>query len=351
MTRSMTRRTPTDVALRSAPRGSRPAAVAALALVLAACSSGTPDEEPAGEWGNGPLDAYFERVYGDMDQGAWDEQQRETEQLTAECMAEQGFEYVPVDWSSMNGGVVVGEDSEIEWGSREFAEQYGYGMSSWPGMDEQPLEEEEQVWEDPNQAYVESMSDTERDAYYIALYGEQTGPEDPEAEWEYDWTQAGCQGAAQQAVQEKYGLGGDQMGALQEDMEALWAQIQSDERVLALAGRWSDCMADAGYPGMASPDDPQQILSDEQNAIYEEVYGDGLMEDADWEALEAEVRERTAAMTEKEIAMAVADFDCKDAIDFQKVQIQVATEHQKAFVDTHRAELEAWVESVEAARS
>ncbi|WP_225753125.1 hypothetical protein [Actinotalea sp. Marseille-Q4924] len=209
----------------------------------------------------------------------------------------------------------------------------------------------EEAWVDPNQAYVDAMTEGERDAYYVALYGDQTGPEEgAEEEWEYDWTTAGCQGSSQHAIEEKYGLGGEEMTALQEEMEGLWAQISADERITALTSRWSDCMADAGYPGLAAMEDAQNAVMEEQNAIYEEVF-EGAGEDADYEALDAEVQERTAALTGKEIATAVADFDCREEIEFDEVQVEVTNEYQQTFVDTHRAELDAWAESVEAARS
>lgn len=354
MTRPMTRRTSSRVA----PRRSVPlvGAVGALALALTACGGGagtsTEDdaEDSASTFGSGPLDAYFERIYGGSDEDVWQDQQREVEELVAECMAEQGFEYVPVDYASMSQPAV--EDPEVEWGTREFAEQYGYGMSTWPGMEEEPSPEEA-GWEDPNQAYVEAMSETERDAYYVALHGEMSGPEPgEEEEWEYDWTQAGCQGSSQQAIQEKYGLAGEEMTALQEEMELLWTQIQADERLTALTTQWSDCMADAGYTGLAAMEDAQNALMEEQNAIYDEVYGSGeAVEESEWEKLEEEVQKRTAELTEKEIATAVADFDCREDIGFEKVQVEVTNEYQQTFVDTHRDELEAWVESVEAARS
>lgn len=352
MTRPMTSRTSKPVP-RTARRALVPGALGALALLLGACGGGAAadddEDESAPAFGSGPLDAYFERIYGGSDEDVWQDQQREAEELVAACMAEQGFEYVPVDYASMSEPVM--EDTEVEWGSREFAEQYGYGMTSWPGMDEQPLPEEEAGWEDPNQAYVDAMSETERDAYYVALHGDMTGPEPGEEEdWEYDWTQAGCQGSSQQAIQEKYGLAGEEMTALQEEMEQLWNQIQADERITALTGTWSECMADAGYPGLAAMEDAQNALMEEQNAIYDEVYGQDAVEESEWEKLEAEVQKRTATLREKEIATAVADFDCKEEVGFEKVQVEVTNEYQQAFVDTHRAELEAWVESVEAAR-
>jgi hypothetical protein len=98
-------------------------------------------------------------------------------------------------------------------------------------------------------------------------------------------------------------------------------------------------------------DDAQNALMEQQNAIYDEVYGQDVVEESEWEKLEAEVEKRTAELREAEIATAVADFDCQDEVGFEKVRVEVTNEYQQTFVDAHRAELEAWVESAEAARS
>ena len=80
------------------------AAGTALLLALTACSgSSTPtdDETPLG-----PLDEYFEQMYGDFDEDSANAQMAQVEEVVAECMAEQGFDYTPVD-SSSNGSMVM----------------------------------------------------------------------------------------------------------------------------------------------------------------------------------------------------------------------------------------------------
>lgn len=156
----------------------------ALALTLGACSSGpaggdedgpTPEREPL------PLDALWDTTSGTWDEVSANAQQMEMEERTAECMAREGFEDTPVDWSQ--GGMVSIDlgDLDVARGSREFAERYGYGVTTNPWGDQiaEPLPEETPGdWIDPNQEYLESMSDVAREADYIALHGDPSTSED-----------------------------------------------------------------------------------------------------------------------------------------------------------------------------
>src|SRR5690606_2364200 len=139
-----------------------------------------------------------------------------------------GFEYTPVDWSAMNGGSFSSDELDVQWGTLEFAEQYGYGATTdpWGNQGEEVVDPgaEQEQFVDPNQEYVDSMSETEASAYYAALYGEQ--PEfdenaDPEAEieTEYSWEDAGCQGKASHEVYEVgTGMDDERFTALQDEM-------------------------------------------------------------------------------------------------------------------------------------
>ena len=122
------------------------------------------------------------------------QQEREAQEAIAACMAAEGFEYIPVDNSARQRSFEDQFDG-LEWGSDEWVAKYGFGVSTqqfsqaqvgpdlvghtWNdiGPDgEQPI--------DPNQAYVESLSENERMAYQAALWG---GPEDYEEPiWEVE---------------------------------------------------------------------------------------------------------------------------------------------------------------------
>ena len=336
------------------------AACAALALTLAGCGSGGSNGDGAAsaeEPELGPLDEYFEQMYGDYDEEQGNADMIRVEELTAECMADLGFQYTPVDYSSQGGTVVSSDAEDIPWDTLEFAEQYGYGATTNPYGEEQPLPEEEgQEWVDPNQEYVETMSETEQAAYWEALYGVQTFDEtDPEAEYEYNWEDAGCQGSASNEVYGDMGMGGgeDEFAALQEDMNTMWESAMADPRMVELNAEWATCMADAGYAGLAEPTDAQNLIFEKTNAIYEDAYADVdpnvEMTEEDYAAIEEGVQDDLAAVTEEEIETAVADYTCRDEIELTKTQQAINIEYQQDFVDQHKDELDAWLESTQAA--
>jgi len=332
------------------------AAGTALVLTLTACGGGTAeptdDETPLG-----PLDTYFEQMYGDYDEDSANAQMAEVEEIVAECMAEQGFEYTPVDYSSQGGMVSSSDDLDVEWGTLEFAEQYGYGATTNPWGEQTPDPEATgEEWVDPNQEYVESMSETEQTAYYAALYGEQTYTEPTEEgeEIEYDWTTAGCQGKAQHDVYESgNGMDDEEFTALQEEMSAMWEASMADPRVAGLDAEWASCMADAGYAGLAAVSDAEQQFYEKVNAVYDEAYTDMDPEagEDDYLAIEEAIQEQLSALTTEEIETAVADYTCRDEVRYTEIQQEVNFEYQQDFVDEHKDALDAWLEAYQASQS
>lgn len=347
-------------------RPSRPlVAVTALAvLALAGCTSsdgGGGSSSPADDWVPGPLDEYQARIFGyslDDDrsdeelQAESDQKNREVEELVAVCMQDQGFDYTPVE---NNGGMVTSDDLDVEWGTLEFAEQYGYGISTDPwGSADMPDTE----WVDPNQEYLESMSEGEAAAYSEALYGAPTEPTGDEEEVvEYDWTTAGCYGAAQHEVYEG-GVEDDEFSAVQAELDRYYETVEADPRIAELESAWSSCMADEGYDALTSMGTSQDGLYTEWNTLqgWDDPEYLALSETWDWEAEpdgppapEAD-EAAVAAFTEKEIAQAVADLRCQDEVDYMAERMTIDHELQQEFVDQHGAELEAWATAATAAR-
>lgn len=349
-------------------RAALAATAGVLALTLTACSgggSGDGDGSASSEPEPGPLDAYFEQMYGSADEEDGMAQMRRIEEITAECMQEQGFEYTPVDHSQNAGFAMEPEELDVEWGTVEFAEKYGYGITTDPwGGQEPPMPEEGEEFVDPNQERVEAMSDTERQAYEAALWGEPQvfdeateGEEMPVEEW--DWTKAGCSGKAQNEVYDSAnGMEDEEFTALQEEMQRMWETVEADPRLTELNSDWASCMADAGFPGLAKVGDAETAVYDETNAINEEAYADvDYSEDLSEEEyveidaqIQEEVREKLAAITPREIETAVADATCREDLGYTEIQHEVNVEHQQEFVDANKAELDAWLASVEAAR-
>lgn len=337
------------------------AAVPLLVVALSGCSVLNRDaEEPetSAEEGYvpGPLEEYFEQIWGEdsYDEEDANRQMMEVEEVTASCMAEAGFEYTPVD-QTQGMGVDLGEELDVEWGTKEFAEQYGYGQTTDPwGSLEQPVEEQE--WIDPNADYVEAMSETEREAYYAALYGNPEDQEYVEGEEpvEWDWTTAGCSGFAQHEV---YGDGmmggaGDEFAALEEEMGRMWESVDSDPRMVDVTQKWAACMADAGKPGYAAIYDAEEEFSLKVQAIYEEAWGDGsgMETEEDWQAAEEAVQEQLKDLQAEEIEIATIDYGCREEVGVEKTRREVDHALQQEFVDQHREELEAYVEAMKEQR-
>lgn len=341
------------------------AGLAAAALVLSGCSKGDSPTNTSTEWTPGPLDEYLSQIYGwNLDdersteelQNESDQQNRQVEEKVAACMAEQGFEYIP---SLNNGGVFYGSDDlDVEWGTLEFAQQYGYGISTNPWGDGMPADTDE--WVDPNQEYVDAMSESERVAYEEALWGppvEYSG--DEEETYEYNWEQSGCYGVAQHEV---YGNTdtdvSDQFSSLSDEVDRFWEGMYDSPAYLEANASWASCMADAGYSGLTDPNNAEQGLYDEYSTLqgWNDPDYNKLAENWDWEAepegppLPEVNATAVKAFTEKEISQAVADFTCRADTKYDATVQEIYLSRQQDFVDQHRAELDAWVEAANSAR-
>lgn len=326
-------------------RLSAAAGAAALALVLAGCS-GSPSAEPTAD--TGPIQELFENVMGDWNEDDYTAEMRRIEELVAECMAEQGFDYIPVDYSSQVG--FSSDDLEVEWGTLEFAELYGYGATTdpWGSLEEQAPGDE---WEDPNWPMVEAMSESEQTAYYEALHGPMDFEEGDEVEWEYNWEEAGCHGWAQHEIQggEDNPWEDDRFAGLQQEMELMWENVQADPRLTEIEAEWAACMADAGYPGFTQVHEAEESIYEASNEVWENASGD-LPPDAPeeaWADAEAAAQAELSALTEREIATAVADYTCRAEVDYDAQRRAVELEYEQDFFDTHRTELEEWAATFE----
>lgn len=333
-------------------RAALPAILAASLLTLVACS-GSGGGKNASD-GEGPLSEYLSSLSSAETESEefYERINAKREELVAECMAGEGFDYQP---NSQNGGMSALGDDGIEWGSLEFAEQYGYGIVDWPGLAEMEQQSEEYV--DPNQGYVESLSESEQQAYYEALSGPQPSEEDMAAmedgTYEWDWAQSGCYGAADHEVQDEYGSAmaayeDPEFAELFESMNAVWSELYNyddpgapspNDDVAKLDREWSECMADAGYTDLVSPQTAMDGLNEEWNTLQTppEGTGDDL---AGWSGPSDRQK---SEFQQREIEMAVTDWKCKDGIDYEQQVRTVQFDLEQRFVDEHRAELDALI--------
>ena len=311
---------------------------------------GSDSDAPVPEAEPGPLTQLWETLLAaDEEMGS---EELFVEERVAACMAELGFDYTPVDTGL--GYELVEPDAEL--GTREFAEQYGYGISTDPdgflaGGREQFLADEPPA--DPNEEYVAAMSEAERNAYLTALWG--TGVNDEAAEpgdtgdgdaltEPVDPADLGCQGRARDEV-ERATRWRDTPGfelAREGDVAAA-ERAAADRRVTEAIVDWGACMADAGYPGFEALEDPIDAFVAEVNAANEDAYA-GLGVDpredevrAAWARLDVAL----ARIAERETAVAVADVDCQESVGYRQTLTAVKAEFEQELYDAHRVEIEA----------
>ncbi|GAB7191453.1 hypothetical protein NUM3379_21600 [Kineococcus sp. NUM-3379] len=302
------------------------------ACVLTACS-GTPDTAASAEPTRTPaLETYFQAVYGgglseEEREKRADEQIERSNELIAQCMKEQGFEYT--------SDAPVGESaaSEEEWDpeSREFVAQYGYGAVNQPGGDGAGAAAEDA---DPNAAYVASLSESERAAYEEALAGRQPTEDEMAAlesgEQTWDWTQGGCSGKAYHEITGDDPLQSDEHKGLNDAITKFFEEQSTWPELAELNSAWSTCMTEAGHPGFTTQTDAQASIYDKQSTLRESAGPDGEPDPAALDAL-----------AEEEVELALVDLDCREKTDFRSKFDDVNFEKQQQFVDDHKAELEA----------
>lgn len=285
-------------------------------------------------------------------------EQREMQELIADCMADEGFEYIP--FVPDEGAFFFGPDLEDN-----FTETYGFGISTF--ILEDPFLQEEEEFEDPyandpNQEIVENLTDAERDEYYYVLWGDEpdfdfeNATEEEIDEFFADWQPTGCQSEAeqetyaQQAFFEEFG----------DAFEEMYTRAEADPRIVAVEQEWSVCMADAGYLFSESQEmfEYLQTKVDEVVTWPEPDFG-GDFEEPDFESMTEEemqafFEEQEAfyqpqfdeaelkALNDEEIAMAIANEAC--ASDDQDVWLEVMADLEQQFLDENREALEAFLD-------
>jgi hypothetical protein len=307
-------------------------AIVALAACGGAAGGRTADDtESADDEPVDPIAEFFGfGMPGEDDAQRFREQHRRVEELVRQCMAAEGFDYVPMDPPDM--GAMPGNGLT----QREFAERYGYGMSTFF---EESMEQS-QEFVDPNAEQLEAMTDEQRRAWEEALYAPSEQPPVPEGEDEtvvFEGFGGGCQGQAAEAV----------YGAEQAQFEELFGDYQealeADPRWREAAEAWRECMAAEGYD-FAKPEDAIEAVSERADELYQSVDPFAGMTQEEIAALTPEEVEAATAVEpdpellaetkEFELAVAIADYDCQTELR------RATAEVGQAYLDAHRDEFE-----------
>jgi hypothetical protein len=340
------------------------AAMATITIASAACSSGgTPRSSAAAtntasEQSNKnekderltPLSAFFTEGRGgeptQAERDAAAEDFRRQEQLIADCMHDQGFEYIQRDYNQAVDAKVKNTEA-FDLPPDQYAERWGYGIST---ID--PSQFTAEAPDDPNSAIVEALLPEARSAYDKAMYGADISRERAQQKGTSLDAPApdGCQ---TKALKEIYGddfadrnpEASSEFDALNEEMGALWDRVANDRRVTEAKQGWSDCMADAGHPEATDADNAVQLVIQRFSALYG-------VEPEQFKEVRAGMKSApqqpdAAALAEVqsyERGLAVADRRCKAAYD--EAVFTVQTEVENRFIEENRAELERYRDSM-----
>lgn len=343
------------------------AGAVSLALIVGACANPGAASEPAGEVSQ-PVDVAANETYEPTRReflleeyigSIWPahstaEQQRRQaeenlrrEELIAQCMNDAGFEYLP----NVDGDAGILQDAET-WQpeNREWVAQYGYGAlrvfnpTAFAGGGlGQLLGQEHSA---ANQAIVDSLSDSERAAYELYLWGEPL-----------DFTQmlggggnvnalenSGCWGRAMQEIRHDPRMdlfATNEFAPLLEALAAFFQGINNHPEFAQLNNEWASCMADAGHPGFARQQDAQARFVNEMTMTLTTVAataGDNL-----------EATPEFAALRDREIELALADLDCRVTTDYRAREASITHAAETQFINDHQTTLAAFRAAAEQA--
>ena len=255
-----------------------------------------------------PLEqALWSHIGGAYDQDKAAAQQQQVEEATAECMSQQGFKYIPVHHSS-SAAAVAADDAAVQ--TREWAVQNGYGLST---QHQDPVTDSPV---DPNKATIDAMSPAEKRAYLTALFGSQKMGGGAAPASSGGTTSAAAQGCIGVANDKVYGkqqqlLHGEEMVALQADLDKLDSDVQADPRTTQLNSAWASCMADAGFDKYAKPEDAANDFVNRLSG-FRQSQQQALANVAPGSTAAPVMPTPDPAIQDAERRTATADWDCKN---------------------------------------
>ena len=296
-------------------------------------------------------------------QAFYERQERRVQDLIAQCMAGEGFEYIPAVRPAPD--FAFGAVDEVE-----YARERGFGITTFVDEESVAFESGEE-WTDPNRAIVDALSDSERQAYHDTLYappeptGTETDPETGAVTEVYEGYGEGCQGRAYEEV-----YAADEFTELYEqlDLESMWERAEADPRMRDLSDEWSRCMGGRGYD-YDDPDDLWESTYEDFEARLEEIMGPDRGFVDPFEGLSAdEIEERVSTMSPEEMndlyqeaqrearqnidqaalsalqdeerALAVANAECSEGL--RQGASEVMAEYEAELVEANRDLLESY---------
>ncbi|MDR2373049.1 MAG: hypothetical protein LBD77_02870 [Bifidobacteriaceae bacterium] len=309
------------------------------------------------------------------DGGAWEVKQ---EEFIAGCMKEAGFEYYPSGVDPAEGGesdISLGEDGRlwVAWLPDDLAEVERYGYGYWVPGDSMAVQvADESVEPDANSVYVAALSPSAAQAYRVALMGAELAAYDL-ADFESVAVpdMGGCMGAANEAhpypvaqemEESPTALYKDLLDLMYDQARDLYSQtFLRRAEVDALNDEWWDCF-ELDFPGARPLPDPrldpafvaeQMANNGEFNgpsyawdmAISTNAEGEHFNPGPEGKQAPAEFASLTG--TPREIAIAVADYRCRQETDYVDRLLALQRQAHEQFIAAHQTDLEQMAAAME----
>lgn len=216
----------------------------------------------------------------------WAEQEQANQLAIQACMNESGFDYEPEIYPTGADGM-----GGLEWGTPEFAEQYGFGI--WTTMDPELSGAVEMTQEWANQDIVDALTPEEQNAWFEVN---------------------------NRCSMEVYDGQDDifRNPDVQQIMEDFQTDVENDPRMREAQDGWVDCMEAAGFP-YASQEDMYEDVSAGDDESYE--LHNQFWESEAWEET-SEDHAEWQALVDHEIEVAVANAGCEPAVNETREEVQ-----------------------------
>ena len=276
------------------------AALASAALLLAACTQtssqaqGASEPSPATGQASSLSSPSATTLPGIKEFGLTEEEfiahVEKVEATIAKCMADAGFEYVPVDVQTVERAqMYVRSDPEVS--RHDYHQRWGYGETT--------------RFDDPvrtvglgpqNLRIFEALPPSDQEAYNFHLFGE-----DPHMSFawtldEEDFSETGgCTRKGIASAFTRYQMSGTYVNPKD-------VLVEEDPRIVKAVEAWMQCMHEAGYDGYEDQDEIMEELGERLDALLD---GD------DPSTLQGERLRALERLQADEIAASMADLNCE----------------------------------------
>lgn len=287
------------------------------------------DSQPYGEPAQTPL-----RQFLGGDPSATPERFRKQAQrqqaLIATCMARQGFEYLPVEPPAPSPSGTASRDRLTR---RQYVERYGFGISTTLSAPTRPAESATTTTlDDPNSKILGRLSNTAREAYNRALYGQ------PPAT-------GGCQGEAVASLASR--AVDPVISQVEPQLARLYGHVADDPGLLVAQRNYGTCMSKAGHPSLHQPQDALDLVSDRLEQARVGTATAGLAGPVG-PTSDQSVRydsQLLAATQQFELRLAKDDYRC--GLPLERVRLAVQRALEQHFIDENRDLLERYRTTLE----